>query len=380
VERCQGVGCTTFSPIGSVTGTTYSDSSLAGETDYSYQARATDAAGNLGPYSSVASATTLVADTTPPSAPGNLTAAPMSGSRIDLIWDPAIDDIGVTGYFVERCQGVGCTTFSPIGSVTGTTYSDSSLAGETDYSYQVRATDEAGNLGPYSNVASATTLTGGTPIPGLVAAYSFNEGTGPTVGDASGNGNTGTINGATWTTAGKYGGALSFNGSSNYVDLGNPPSLHITGSMTWSAWIYATGTPADDGQIIAKSGDGGGNGGWQFKTSPDTGPHTFGVGISADGNANTQRYSTTVRSLNTWYHVAGVYDAAAQTLDIYVNGVLDNGVLQGSVPVAQFDSAENVTIGRRTGGFYFQGTIDEVQIYNRALTPAEIQTIMNTGL
>ena len=161
------------------------------------------------------------------------------------------------------------------------------------------------------------------------------------------------------------------------MDLGNPAALKITGSMSWSAWIYATANPADDGQIVAKSG-GTGNSGWELKTSPDTGPHTFGVAVSSNGTAVTQRYSSTVRALNTWYHVAGVYNAAAATLDIYVNGVLNNGVLSGTVPGSQFNSAQNVNIGRRTGGFYFQGTIDEVRIYNRALTQAEIQSDMNT--
>ena len=118
--------------------------------------------------------------------------------------------------------------------------------------------------------------------------------------------------------------------------------------------------------------------GWELKTSPDTGPHTFGVAVSSNGTAVTQRYSSTVRALNTWYHVAGVYNAAAASLDIYVNGVLNNGVLSGTVPGSQFNSAQNVNIGRRTGGFYFQGTIDEVRIYNRALTQAEIQSDMNT--
>src|ERR1700747_1562550 len=67
--------------------------------------------------------------------------------------------------------------------------------------------------------------------PGLVAAYSFNEGTGTTVSDSSGNNLTGIIVGATWTTGGMYGNALSFNGSSSYVDLGNPTALQLTGSM-----------------------------------------------------------------------------------------------------------------------------------------------------
>jgi glucose/arabinose dehydrogenase len=215
------------------------------------------------------------------------------------------------------------------------------------------------------------------PPSGLVAAYSFNEGTGTAAGDASGHGLTGTISGATWTTAGKYGNALSFNGTSSYVNLGNPTALQLTGSMTWSAWIYATANPADDGQIIAKSSGAG----WQFKTSPDTGPHTFAVGVSANSSSLTQRYSTTARALNTWYHVAGVYNATARTLDIYVNGVLDDGVLRGTVPASQYNSTQNVNIGRRpSGGFYFQGTIDEVRIYNRALSQSEIQTDMNTPL
>src|SRR5437764_14391007 len=94
---------------------------------------------------------------------------------------------GVTGCALARCQGAGCTSFAPLGTTAGTTYADAALAANTSYSYRVRATDAAGNPSGYSNVASATTP--GT-TPGLVAAYSFNEGSGPTVGDASGNNNT----------------------------------------------------------------------------------------------------------------------------------------------------------------------------------------------
>ena len=218
---------------------------------------------------------------------------------------------------------------------------------------------------------------GEAQTPGLVAAYAFNEGTGTTVVDASGNGLTGTISGATWTPGGKYGNALSFNGTSSYVDLGNPALLQITGSMTWSAWVFAAANPTDDGQIIAKSSA---SSGWQLKSSPDTGPETFGIAVSGDGTSETQRYSSTVRALNTWYYVAGVYNASARTLDIYVNGVLDNGTLSGTIPSSQFNSGDNVNVGRRTGGFYFDGIIDEVRIYNRALTEAEIQTDMTTPI
>jgi chitodextrinase len=212
-------------------------------------------------------------------------------------------------------------------------------------------------------------------VAGLVAAYSFSEGSGTTVADASGNGNTGTIVNATWTSSGKYGNALAFNGSTSYVDVGNSASLQLTGSMTLEAWINAAANPPDDGQIIAKSDD---SAGWQFKTSPDTGPQTFGAKVSGTSSTGTQRYSSLTRSLNTWYHVASVYNPAAGTLDIYVNGVLNNGTLIGSIPASQVSQGVNVNIGRRTGGFYFNGIIDEVRVYNRALSVAEIQTDMNT--
>ena len=229
---------------------------------------------------------------------------------------------------------------------------------------------------PATDQSYTATFNASTPAP--VAAYGFNEGSGTTLTDSSGHGLNGTVSGATWTTAGKYGGALSFNGSSNYVDLGNATPWALTGSATWSAWVYATGTPADDGQIISKSGGASGTVGWQLKTSPDTGPHTFAVSVSGDGSTPVQRYSTTVRQLNTWYYVAGVYDAVAQTLHIYVNGVLDDGVLRGVVPSAQFNPAVNTAIGRRTGGFYFQGRIDDVRVYSTALSQAQIQADMNT--
>ena len=150
--------------------------------------------------------------------------------------------------------------------------------------------------------------------------------------------------------------------------------------MTWSAWVFATGTPADDGQIVAKSTGGAGSAGWQFKTSPDTGPHTFAIAVSSNGSSITQRYSTTVRQLNTWYFVAGVYDAANKKLDIYVNGVLDDGALRGTIPPRSSTRRRTSNIGRRSGGFYFRGTIDELRISRPALSTSEIQALMTAPL
>jgi glucose/arabinose dehydrogenase len=120
-----------------------------------------DAAGNPGAFSSTSSATTQAPpDTTPPSAPGTLTASAVSATQINLSWSPATDDVGVTGYRVERCAGASCTSFAQIATPIGTSYSDTGLTASTSYSYRVRAADAAGNLGAFSNTGSATTLSG----------------------------------------------------------------------------------------------------------------------------------------------------------------------------------------------------------------------------
>ena len=130
VERCTGTTCTTFAQIAATsgTGTTYKDTTVSASTGYSYRVRAFDAAGNQGAYSNTATATTP-GDTTPPSAPGTLTANAASGGEVDLSWGAATDNVGVTGYDVERCAGAGCTNFTQIATTgTGTTYKDTTVA------------------------------------------------------------------------------------------------------------------------------------------------------------------------------------------------------------------------------------------------------------
>jgi uncharacterized protein (TIGR03437 family) len=282
---------------------------------------------------------------------------------------------------------------APAGGST-VTLSDNSTALTVPASVAVAANSGTANFtastGPVTNsqtVVVTASLNGSSatvsmtlqPASTLAAAYGFNEGSGSITADDSGNGNTGQLyKQPAWTT-GKHGTALSFNGNS-FVDIGNGPSLRGTGSMTWSAWVYATANPSDDGNIVAKSAWGQGLIGYQFKTTPDTGPNTFGILISADGSTYTERCSKTVRALNTWYYVAAVYNASARTLDIYVNGVLDNGVLYGTIPGVQYNPVLNATLGKRSDGFNFKGTIDDVRIYNRALSQVEIQSDMNTAV
>ena len=87
-----------------------------------------------------------------------------SSGQIDLAWDPATDDVGVTGYQVERCDGASCTT-AQIAAPLGTRifFSDTGVAASTSYSHRVRATDAAGNLGGFSNTGTALTPAPSTP-------------------------------------------------------------------------------------------------------------------------------------------------------------------------------------------------------------------------
>ena len=96
-------------------------------------------------------------DTQPPTAPSNLATNAASSTQINLTWTASTDNVGVTGYKVERCQGTGCSGFVQVGTPTSTSYSDGGLSANTSYSYRVRATDAAGNLSGYSNTASAIT-------------------------------------------------------------------------------------------------------------------------------------------------------------------------------------------------------------------------------
>jgi YVTN family beta-propeller protein len=97
-------------------------------------------------------------DVTPPSTPGALTAAVGSNTQINLSWSASTDNVGVTGYQIERCQGAGCANFAFLATVTTTTYSNTGLTAATSYSYRVRGGDGAGNLSGYSSVSTATTL------------------------------------------------------------------------------------------------------------------------------------------------------------------------------------------------------------------------------
>ncbi|MEQ1545104.1 DUF4082 domain-containing protein [Methyloglobulus sp.] len=163
VERCQGAGCTNFVQVATSATTSFGDTLLTAGTTYLYRVRAADAAGNLSAYSAVATQTTSVgSDTTPPTVPTGLNAAATGSNQIGLAWTASTDNVAVTGYRVERCQGAGCTNFAQVATSTTTSFGNTLLTAGTTYLYRVQATDAAGNLSAYSAVVSQTTLTTAT--------------------------------------------------------------------------------------------------------------------------------------------------------------------------------------------------------------------------
>ena len=145
-----------------------------------------------------------------------------------------------------------------------------------------------------------------------------------------------------------------------------------------SAWVNSAAFPVDDAAIVSKRA--GGEVGYQLDTTVDRGPRTIGFKLTNSSGGNMFRYGATALQANTWYHVTGVYNAATSELHVYLNGQLDDGTLLGTVSSTQQNSSANVNIGRRPGfsNFNLNGRIDDARIYNRALTPTEIQADMNT--
>src|SRR3989344_1636262 len=151
--------------VASPSTTSYSDTGLSPSTTYSYTVAAVDGAGNVSVQSTSASATTQAPpppDTQAPTTPTNLSVTAQSSSQVNLSWTASTDNVGVTGYRVERCTGASCTTFSQISTPSSTTYNDTGLAANTTYRYRVRAVDAAGNLSGYSSIVNATTQTAPT--------------------------------------------------------------------------------------------------------------------------------------------------------------------------------------------------------------------------
>jgi len=225
-----------------------------------------------------------------------------------------------------------------------------------------------------TNLNGTGTTTLAAPVralrPGLVAAYGFEEASGANVADLSGKGHTGVIFGATRVTSGKFGKALSFDGISNWVTVASSPSLNLTTGMTLEAWVNPASTSTDWRDVIMKEQRAEAI----YDLYADTGAGQPGGGVFMSSENIVSGGSSL--PANTWTHLATTYDGANQIL--YVNGVqVASRAQTGAIKV----SAGPLRIGGDSiWGDYFQGLIDEVRVYNRALSASEIQADMALGI
>jgi chitodextrinase len=303
------------------------------------------------------------ADTQAPSAPGSVRATATTQTGITLAWNASTDDTGVSGYGYYR-SGSRIANGPP----TSTSYTFGGLACGTSYALAVDAVDAAGNRSGQSTVTASTSACATST--GLVAAYSFDQGAGQSVADDSGTGNGGTISGATWTTAGKTGGALSFDGAGDQVTVPDSPSLDLTTAMTLEAWIRPSSTTGWQTVVTKETS---GNLVYGLFSSSDT---TMPASIVTIGGSPLQTIArnSSVVAANTWTHLAATYDGT--TLRLFIGGTQ-----VGSASVVGQMAASTAPL--RIGGNsvwpeWFAGQIDDLRIYNVALTPAQIQKDMTS--
>lgn len=211
-------------------------------------------------------------------------------------------------------------------------------------------------------VAEAAVL---DPHPGLVGWWRFDEGSGTVAKDSGGNGNDGTVYGATWVD-GKYGNASSFDGVNDYVKVDNNAALQITGNLTIAFWVNIVSLSADMVPVDKHWG------GEYFVKLLATGALQFAHGAPGNAEELTILPAGSITA-GSWIHIAVVRNTSTTQLTAYKNGVAGSPVSYTKTPTA---STQDVYIGMEDAAYNpFYGAIDEVRIYNRALSQDEIQTL-----
>jgi hypothetical protein len=209
-------------------------------------------------------------------------------------------------------------------------------------------------------VAEAAVL---VPHPGLVGWWRFDEGSGSVAGDSSGNGNNGTIYGATWVP-GKYGDALSFDGADDYVQIPSSSSLNIGNAISVEAWINGTAFSSNGWNfIVAKQ--------WAYELAVWEGRLAIRLQFANNGD---RYYFGSSLNVGQWYYLVMTYDGSA--FKGYINGQLNLNIpISDTIAI----NTNPLQIGAESSLALFNGVIDEVHIYNRALSAAEIQADFQKG-
>jgi hypothetical protein len=307
-------------------------------------------------------------------------AASAQAADVNLTWEPPTPDAEVSaltnpaGYIVYVGQSSGSYDFIlDVGNVVSVTLNGL----EEGQIYYVTVT--AYDVGRVeSNFSNEVSILAGSALSGsalsrsaeLVAAFSFDEGDGLMAADMSGNGNDGVISGAVWTTSARSGNALFFDGVDDSLTIEDSPSLHLSSAMTLSAWVYPTATQGSRALIMQKEVAAY----YLSAGSDDEAPGPAGGGTFDGVDAHVP--TSDAIPLNAWTYLSVTYDGA--TLRVYIDGAEVSSMPRtGALEV----NANPLQIGGSTyDSEYFAGQIDEVRIYNRALSPGEIQADMHMAI
>jgi hypothetical protein len=315
-----------------------------------------------------------------PPASGDTTAPLIS----NIVRDPASTSAVITWTTDEPATsrvnfGTSATSLTRVASsssfVTTHRVTLTSLEPSTTYYFQLQSADASGNSRTYPTTSTLTFITDKADLTsGLIGYWQFEEGSGITAADSSGAGRNGTLAGPIWTT-GRSGRGLMFDGVNDYVSI---PTFDVPGSaMTISAWFKADRLGNSDPRIISKA------------TGSAETDHYFMIGTTAVSTANRLRFRLkvggTTRTLiassgnvptGQWVHAVACYTGSAMTL--YLNGVqVGSLAATGSIATA---ASVPVAIGRNPQSYSpFDGIIDQVRVYNRALDTAEISELYTSS-
>jgi hypothetical protein len=354
---------------------------------HSISAIATDYSGN----SATSSVVTVTLANPPPdtTAPTVSITAPISGSVVSnsvALTASATDNVGGTG--------VASVSFTVDGYAAGTVSNapytvvwSSSAVTNGSHVVQATAKDLAGNQASSSTVTITVSNPAITVASGLVGFWKFDETTGTIASDSSGNGNTASLVGDAAHAPGIFNEALSLDGGTGYARVPSAPALEqVSGPVSISAWVkfnsnvtYAANSMQTIMRKVVNENDNSAPpysaydlvvqdfGGGTFKARMGVARASDSArGVSGWGNAHTY---------GSWYHFVGVYDGT--TVYLYVNGVLEiSAAFSGSL----LQTTAPLCIGRYgTADEPVNGLVDEVRLYNRALSATDVQTLYNTA-
>jgi hypothetical protein len=283
-------------------------------------------------------------------------AAAVSTTSVKLTWTD--NSSNEDGFKVER--STDGTTFTQVTQTSAnvTTFVDTGLTPGATYTYRVRATNSVGDSG-YSNTASVTTPLNAA---GLAAEWAFDEGSGTVAHDSAGSDQASLV-GASWAAGRNGTTAVAFGGGSAHVVAPDEPALHFTAaqSYTLSAWVSPGALTGGWEGVVTKGRD---VGNW-------TGIWIAGgqwVAGSLAGNIMGPAVTA------GWHLVTIVQDGSAGTRTLYVDGVASATGGAGSA-----DNTGSLWVGGAAGvSEVFVGTVDDVRVYSRALSTAEVQTLYTT--